>query len=48
MNASGSFDVELEPQNDQEFPAGRMTIRKQYSGDLEGTGIGQMFSINNH
>ncbi|MGI5310013.1 DUF3224 domain-containing protein [Rheinheimera sp. WS51] len=44
MSASGTFEVDLEPQNDQEFPAGRMVIRKKYSGDLEGSGIGQMIS----
>src|SRR5690625_4326716 len=44
MSALGTFEVDLKPQNDQEFPAGRMVIRKEYSGDLEGSGIGQMIS----
>ena len=44
MSASGSFDVKLEPQDDPSVPAGRMTIDKKYSGDLVGTGKGQMIS----
>lgn len=44
MDATGRFEVELESQDDKDFPAGRMAIRKTYSGDLEGTGLGQMIS----
>ncbi len=44
MNASGSFEVVLEPQRDQQAPAGRMLIKKRYSGDLNGKGLGQMIS----
>lgn len=43
-SASGAFEINLEPQKDEEAPAGRMIIHKKYSGDLEGTGIGQMLS----
>src|SRR5690625_7166170 len=45
MSALGTFEVDLKPQNDQEFPAGRLVIRKEYCGELEGSGIGQMISI---
>ena len=44
MNAKGTFDIKLSPQNDDGFPAGRMTIDKQYLGDMIGTGKGQMIS----
>jgi hypothetical protein len=41
--ASGSFDVKLTPQNDAvESPVGRMTIDKEFHGDLEATSKGQM------
>ena len=46
--ASGTFDVELTPMPaDGGAPAaiGRMTITKQFSGDLEGTGAGQMVAM---
>ncbi|KAA9131828.1 DUF3224 domain-containing protein [Marinihelvus fidelis] len=41
---TGPFDVSLEPQPDPEAPAGRMIIRKRYSGAIEGTANGQMIS----
>jgi hypothetical protein len=44
MTATGTFEVNLEPQEDQATPAGRMLINKIYSGALVGTGIGQMIS----
>lgn len=44
MSTSGSFDIKLEPQQDPQTPAGRLTIHKEYSGGLVGTGIGQMIS----
>ncbi len=44
MSTSGYFEVELDPQNDEATPAGRMTISKQYSGGMVGTGLGQMIS----
>jgi len=41
--ANGNFKVNLTPQQDGESPAvGRMTIDKQFSGDLEATSKGQM------
>lgn len=49
MNASGQFDVKLEPQkadNPQAQAAGltRMSIYKQFSGDIEGTSNGEMLA----
>ncbi len=44
MQAKGEFDVQLDPQNDEEAPAGRMVIKKEYSGDFVGVGTGQMLS----
>lgn len=44
MVASGTFDIKLEPQDDQNAPVGRMTIFKVYTGGMIGTGIGQMIS----
>ena len=44
MNASGSFEVRLTPQDDAEVPAGRMLIDKTYQGDMVGSGTGQMIS----
>ena len=42
MFASGTFEVELAPQEDLESPAGRMLVTKRYLGDMSGSGIGQM------
>ena len=44
MSASGTFKVDLTPQEDVESPAGRMLITKTYLGDMNGSGIGQMIS----
>ena len=44
MTANGTFEVKLTPQEDEGFPAGRMLIDKTFSGDLSGTGLGQMIS----
>lgn len=44
MTASGSFDVSLTPQKEDQYAAGRMLIEKTYSGDLKGSGQGQMLS----
>ncbi len=44
MYAKGTFEVSLKPQDDEGFPAGRMTIAKSYEGDVAGRGIGQMIS----
>ncbi|WP_353519027.1 DUF3224 domain-containing protein [Thalassotalea sp. SU-HH00458] len=43
MIAKGQFNISLTPQDD-ESPAGRMLIDKTYTGDLIGSGIGQMIS----
>jgi hypothetical protein len=45
MQATGTFDVNLEAKDDGEFSAGRMLISKSYSGDLEGNAVGQMISV---
>ena len=44
--ASGTFEVKLTPQDDKSEDAklGRMTIDKQFHGDLEGSSKGQMLS----
>ena len=44
MHASGTFDVKLAPQAD-ENPVGRMTLDKQFQGGLEGTSKGQMLAF---
>src|SRR5437588_12508751 len=46
MHASGTFDVQLTPQaaEDGDAGLGRMTIEKQFHGDLEGTSKGFMLS----
>lgn len=44
MSASGTFEINLEPQVDEMAPAGRMILNKTYSGGLEGAGTGQMIS----
>lgn len=41
---NGTFEVTMQPQQDDEFSAGRMTIDKIYSGELAGVGKGQMLS----
>src|SRR5437879_2667521 len=45
-HASGTFEVKLTPQDDKSEDAnlGRMTIDKQFHGDLEATSKGQMLS----
>jgi hypothetical protein len=45
-HATGPFDVKVIPQNDKSDDPllGRMTLDKQYHGDLEGTGKGQMLT----
>ena len=44
MSANGTFDADLTPQDDVGFPSGRMLIKKVYSGDMIGSGTGQMIS----
>ena len=46
-HASGTFDVKIIPQKDEgvgDATIARMSIDKQYHGDLEGTGLGQMLA----
>jgi hypothetical protein len=43
MRATGPFEVKLSPQDDAAgAPVGRMSIDKQFQGDLAGTSQGQM------
>ena len=48
IHAVGTFDVKLTPQQNPENPndpsLGRMTIEKQFHGDLEGTSKGEMLT----
>lgn len=44
MLAEGTFTVDLQPQADDGFAAGRMLISKTYHGEMDGTGVGQMIS----
>ena len=43
-HATGTFEVKLTPQATDDPGLGRMTIDKQFHGDLEGTSKGQMLS----
>lgn len=46
QHATGTFDVELLPQTDEKADPtlGRMTLDKQFHGDIEGTSQGQMLT----
>lgn len=44
-HATGTFDVKLVPQPAGEDPLGRMTIDKQFHGDLDATSKGQMLGF---
>lgn len=45
-HAKGTFDVKLTPQDDKlDATLGRMTIDKQFHGDLEGSSKGQMLTV---
>ena len=46
MHATGPFDVKITPQDDKSADPllGRMALDKQYHGDLEATGKGQMLT----
>lgn len=48
MHASGTFDVKISPQTPdgkfEDATMGRMTIDKQFHGDLEATSKGQMLT----
>jgi hypothetical protein len=46
-HASGAFEVKMNPQVDEkgEQPVGRMSLDKQFHGDLEATSKGQMLAV---
>jgi hypothetical protein len=44
MPVTGSFEIKLEPQEDADYPVGRLTIKKTYTGAVNGKGLGQMIS----
>jgi hypothetical protein len=44
-HARGTFDVKLNPQNSHEESIGRMTIDKQFQGDLEATSKGEFLGV---
>ena len=51
-HAAGTFEVKIVPQKPDNPPAegaklGRMSIDKQFSGDLAGTSLGEMLSVLN-
>ena len=43
-HAKGTFDVKLSPQSPDDSALGRLTIDKQFHGDLEATSKGQMLA----
>jgi hypothetical protein len=49
MHANGTFEVKMAPQPTEvgvgDASIGRMALDKQYSGDLQATGKGQMLAI---
>ena len=45
MQVAGTFEVKLVPQTDAESEVGRMTIDKQFSGDIVGTSKGTMLAL---
>jgi hypothetical protein len=50
MHASGTFEVKIKPQADENVgdpTVARMSIDKQFHGDLEGTSKGQMLAVGN-
>jgi len=44
-HASGTFEVKLNPQTPYEASLGRMSIDKQFHGDLEAASKGEMLSM---
>lgn len=47
-HASGTFEVKLNPQTDDQVgdpTVGRMSIEKEFKGDLEGASRGQMLAV---
>lgn len=49
MHATGTFEVKMTPQSSVDGvgdpSVGRMALEKQFKGDLEGTGRGQMLAV---
>lgn len=47
MTATGTFEVKLKPQTDEvgDPAVGRMSIEKEFHGDLEATSNGQMLAV---
>ena len=48
MHASGTFEVKMMPQNDENISdptIGRMSIDKQFQGDLDASSKGQMLAV---
>jgi hypothetical protein len=48
MHASGTFEVKMQPQSDENVgdpTVGRMSLDKQFQGDLEATSKGQMLAV---
>lgn len=43
--ARGSFDVKLNPQTSYEETIGRISIDKEFKGDLQGTSRGEMLGV---
>jgi hypothetical protein len=43
--ATGSFEVQLAPQETAAAPLGRLSINKQFHGDLEATSKGEMLAF---
>ena len=43
QRASGSFEVKLEPLAADAFP--RLSLKKQFQGELEGSSVGEMMSV---
>jgi Protein of unknown function (DUF3224) len=42
--ASGTFEVDVAPQTDADTPISRLSLDKQFSGDLVGTSKGEMLA----
>ena len=45
MKATGTFEVKLTPVSGKDDPIGRMSIDKQFHGDLEAVSKGEMLSV---
>ncbi len=45
QQASGRFDVDVQPQSPPDAAVGRFSLQKQFHGDLEGSSVGEMLGI---